>query len=29
MSDGMNACVYVTLFNHCVKPILLYGGMVS
>ena len=29
MSDGMNAGVYVTLFNHCVKLILLYGGMVS
>ena len=28
MSDGMNAGLYVTLFNHCVKPILLYGSEV-
>ena len=28
MSDGMNAGRYVTLFNHCVKSILLYGSEV-
>ena len=28
MSDGMNAGLYVTLFNHCVKPIFLYGSEV-
>ena len=26
MSDCMNTGLYVTLYNHCVKPILLFGG---
>ena len=28
MSDGINAGLYVTLFKHCVNPILLYGSEV-
>ena len=28
MSDCMNTGLYVTLYNHCVKPILLYGSEV-
>ena len=28
MSDCMNTGLYMTLYNHCVKPILLYGSEV-
>ena len=28
MSDCMNTMLYVTLYNHCVKPILSYGSEV-
>ena len=28
MSDCMNKGLYMTLYNHCVKPILLYGSEV-
>ena len=28
MSEYMNTGLYVTLYNHCVKPILLYGSEV-